>query len=142
MPKYHHILLATDLHDECKKSAERALSIAEQHGAKLTMVHVVEPLPAYAMGYFGSVNIEKELVDEAEKNMEDLAKQLSVAKEDQIIEIGSVKVAILKAAKDVNADLIVVGSHGRHGLESLLGSTASGVLHGAECDVLVVRTHD
>src|SRR5689334_14760899 len=101
MQKYHHILLATDLHDECNKLAERALSIAEQHGAKLTMVHVVEPLPAYAMGYFGSVNIEKELLDEAEKNMEEYAKPLSVAKEDQKIEIGSVKVAILKAATDV-----------------------------------------
>ena len=34
---------------------------------------------------------------------------------------------------------IVVGSHGRHGLALLLGSTASGVLHGAKCDVLAVR---
>jgi universal stress protein A len=36
-------------------------------------------------------------------------------------------------------DLVVVGSHGRHGLSLLLGSTANGVLHGAGCDVLAVR---
>ena len=42
-------------------------------------------------------------------------------------------------AKDIGADLIVVGSHGRYGLALLMGSTANGVLHGATCDVLAVR---
>ena len=41
--------------------------------------------------------------------------------------------------KRKGADVIVVGSHGRHGLALLLGSTANGVLHGATCDVLAVR---
>ena len=40
---------------------------------------------------------------------------------------------------DIAADLIVIGSHGRHGLALLLGSTANGVLHGAPCDVLAIR---
>lgn len=142
MSNYQHILLATDLHDDCKKVIQKAFSIAEQHDATLNLIHVVEPLPAYAMGYFGSVNIEKELVDEAEKNLAKISKDLPMSPEQQRIEIGSVKVSILKVAKELNIDLIVVGSHGRHGLEKLLGSTASGVLHGAECDVLVVRTHD
>jgi universal stress protein A len=142
MKMYQHVLLATDLHEENKKSALRALAIAEQNEAKLTLVHVVEPLPAYAMGYFGSVNIEQELIDEAQKNLTSLAKSLNISEDAQRIEIGSVKVSILKVAKDINADLIVVGSHGRHGLELLLGSTAAGILHGAECDVLVVRTQD
>jgi universal stress protein A len=42
-------------------------------------------------------------------------------------------------ATDIHADLIVVGSHGRHGLALLMGSTANGVLHGAKRDVLAVR---
>jgi len=42
-------------------------------------------------------------------------------------------------ADEQGADLIIVGSHGRHGLALLLGSTANGVLHGAACDVLAVR---
>ena len=42
-------------------------------------------------------------------------------------------------AHQIAADLIVVGSHGRHGIALLLGSTANGVLHGAPCDVLAVR---
>ena len=44
-----------------------------------------------------------------------------------------------KTAREQGADLIIVGSHGRHGLALLLGSTANGVLHGASCDVLAVR---
>ncbi len=39
----------------------------------------------------------------------------------------------------MDADLIVLGTHGRHGLGLILGSTANGVLHGASCDVLAVR---
>jgi len=142
MQKYKHILLATDLHSENMKATHKAVAQAEQNGAKLSVVHVVEPLPAYAMGYFGSVNIEKELIDEAQKNMAELGKKINVAEQDLHVEIGSVKVAVLSIAKEVGADLIIVGSHGRHGLEKLLGSTAAGVLHGAECDVLIVRTHD
>ena len=42
-------------------------------------------------------------------------------------------------AEELGTDLIVVGSHGRHGLALLMGSTANGVLHGANCDVLAVR---
>ena len=42
-------------------------------------------------------------------------------------------------AQSKKVDLIVVGSHGRHGLGLLLGATANGVLHGANCDVLTVR---
>jgi universal stress protein A len=42
-------------------------------------------------------------------------------------------------AKEQHCDLIVVGSHGRHGLALLLGSTANDILHGASCDVLAVR---
>ena len=46
---------------------------------------------------------------------------------------------IHRLANEQNADVIVVGSHGRHGIALLLGSTANGVLHGATCDVLAVR---
>jgi len=49
---------------------------------------------------------------------------------------------IIKIAEENNVDLIIVGSHGRHGLALLLGSTANGVLHHAKCDVLAVRIKD
>ena len=55
------------------------------------------------------------------------------------IVLGKPEVEIHASAKELGADLIVVGSHGRYGLALLMGSTANGVLHGASCDVLAVR---
>jgi universal stress protein A len=51
-------------------------------------------------------------------------------------------VEIHRLARELRCDLVVVGSHGRHGLALLLGSTANDVLHGAQCDVLAVRLQD
>jgi universal stress protein A len=55
------------------------------------------------------------------------------------IEFGSVKNEVLRVAEEIGADLIVIGSHGRHGLSRLLGSSTSGIVQGAECDVLTIR---
>ena len=52
---------------------------------------------------------------------------------------GRVSSEVLFYAEQNNVDLIVKGSHGRHGLELLLGSIANAILHGAKCDVLAVR---
>lgn len=52
---------------------------------------------------------------------------------------GSTKHEVLHLAKELNVDLIVTGSHGKHGVALFLGSTATAILHGAECDVLIVK---
>lgn len=62
-----------------------------------------------------------------------------MAEDCQWLEMGSPKTEIIRVATENQVDLIVVGSHGRHGLALLLGSTANGVLHHAPCDVLAVR---
>ncbi|MDN5937003.1 MAG: universal stress protein, partial [Nitrosospira sp.] len=49
---------------------------------------------------------------------------------------------IVRIAEEERVDLIVVGSHGRHGLALLLGSTANSVLHHAKCDVMAIRLQD
>ena len=49
---------------------------------------------------------------------------------------------VLEEVERLKADLIIVGSHGRHGVRLLLGSTANAILHGAKCDVLAVRIPD
>ncbi len=64
---------------------------------------------------------------------------MGVAPENQHLIFGRPESEIHRIAEEQGADLIVVGSHGRHGLALLLGSTANGVLHGASCDVLAVR---
>jgi universal stress protein A len=139
MAFYRHILLTTDLSEHSKQTAFKALQLAEVYGARITLLHVIEPLPGYAMGSMPVVDLEKEMFDQAKMYMMDLAKELVIPETDQKIEVGSVKACILKAANDLNVDLIIMGSHGRHGLEHLLGSTAAAVLNSAQCDVLVVR---
>ena len=61
-----------------------------------------------------------------------------LTKENCKLAYGQPRQEIHSFAKEHHCDLIVVGSHGRHGLALLLGSTANDVLHGAPCDVLAV----
>ena len=83
---------------------------------------------------------DEALLREARELLGELARRLEVEDAEKwVINAPSTKEGILGAARDHGADLIVVGSHGRHGLALLLGSTANAVLHGAPCDVLAVR---
>lgn len=136
---YKNILFATDLTDETQYVIEKVRSMVGYTNAKLSIVHVVEPLPGYSYAYLGIEDIEGQLVDEARQSMDKLGSKLSVAKDAQHVEIGPTKTKILGVADSIGADLIICGSHGRHGLSLLLGSTANAILHGAKCDVLTVR---
>ncbi len=136
---YKHILFATDLTGDADYLIEKVRGMRGFTGARLTMIHVVEQLPGYSYAYLGIEDIEGQLIDESKAAMAKLAEQLSVSDNDLIVEIGPTKSRILEVAEKVGADLIICGSHGRHGLSLLLGSTANAVLHGAKCDVLTVR---
>lgn len=136
---YKHILFATDLTDDTDFIVSKVRGMRGFTGAALSLVHVVEPMPGYSYAYLGIEDIEGQLIEEAKEALSKLADQLSIEKKDQWIEVGPTKSKILKIAEDIGADLIVCGSHGRHGLSLLLGSTANAILHGAKCDVLTVR---
>jgi universal stress protein A len=136
---YKHILFATDLTDDTDYIISKVRAIRGYTGAKLSLIHVVEPMPGYSYAYLGIEDIEGQLIEEAKTAITKLAEQLNVDSKDQWVEVGPTKSKILTIAQDVKADLIICGSHGRHGLSLLLGSTANAILHGAKCDVLTVR---
>lgn len=136
---YTHILFATDLTDETDYIISKVRTLRGYTGAKLSLIHVVEPMPGYSYAYLGIEDIEGQLIDEAKNALAKLGEKLSIANKDQWIEVGPTKSKILSVAEDIKADLIICGSHGRHGLSLLLGSTANAILHGAKCDVLTVR---
>jgi len=136
---YKHILFATDLTEDTDYLIVKVKAICALTGAKLSLVHVVEPLPGYSYAYLGIEDIEGQLIDEARQSLEKLGEQLNVPKTAQYVEVGPTKTKILNISEDHSVDLIVCGSHGRHGLSLLLGSTANAILHGAKCDVLTVR---
>ena len=136
---YKHILFASDLSEETDFVVEKVQKLCQLTKAKLSLVHVVEPLPGYSYAYLGIEDIEGQLITEARVAIEKLGDKLNVKKGDQFVEVGPTKTKILKVADETKTDLIICGSHGRHGLSLLLGSTANAILHGAKCDVLTVR---
>jgi universal stress protein A len=136
---YKHILFATDLSDETDFIVSKVRAMRGFTGARLSLVHVVEPMPGYSYAYLGIEDIEGQLIEEAREVLSKLATELAIDVKDQHIEVGPTKSKILKVADEIGADLIICGSHGRHGLSLLLGSTANAILHGAKCDVLTVR---
>lgn len=134
---YKHILLATDLIDTAKHTARKAHELAKQNNARLSIVYVIEPISTYGFPLVVDVGIEG--VKHAKEALSRLGEELSVAQNDQYVKTGSPKNEILKLDEELKADLIIVGSQGRYGLSHLLGSTAIGVLHGSECDILIVK---
>lgn len=115
-----------------------------QYQPEIILVHAVESLLNYgayggAYGVTTGVDMEQMLVSEAKQQLTDIANTLSLGEDNLIVELGSAKQVLLNLAKEKDVDVIVIGSHGKHGIRLLLGSTANGVLHGAPCDVLAVR---
>jgi universal stress protein A len=86
-----------------------------------------------------SVNFEEEAVNQSRTHITREAARFGVDAKSVHVSIGGPAAQIVDTAESLGADLIVVGSHGKHGLGLLLGSTANGVLHQAKCDVLTVR---
>jgi universal stress protein A len=146
MENYKHILLAVDFYEHCEAVANRAKDLAIKYQAKLSIVHVVDSLPitdaSYGTDIPFNMDLTTELMAGAKKRLAKLAEKLDVPEDRQWLEMGSPKTEIIRIAEENKVDLIVIGSHGRHGLALLLGSTANGVLHHANCDVLAVRLQD
>ena len=146
MEAYRHILLAADFSEHGDRVAARAADLARQYEAELSICHAVDSLPI-AESVYGPIipfdgDLTAELVAAAEKRLAIIGNNYAIPEDRQWVVIGSPKTEILALAEENSADLIVVGSHGRHGLELLLGSTASSVLHHAKCDVMAVRLID
>lgn len=141
MGQYTHILLAADFNQESDIVVKRAKALADTFGAKLSLVHVLEPISIAYGGEFpvDLGDLHKELEKQAQTQLAALGDQLGVAAENRYLEVGITEKEILRVAKAHGVDLIVMGSHGRHGLALLLGSTANAVLHHADIDVLAVR---
>ena len=139
---YQNILLATELIDNNQYIEEKAMAIQKLTNAKLSIIHVIEPMPYTSdelLSIYNYQEMTEALEENAKKMLQPVQKRLDITDKNSIIVTGSVSYEILNYAKENNIDLIITGSHGRHGLQLLLGSTANAILHGAKCDVLAVR---
>ena len=144
MSAYKHILVGLDLSTESQQVVNRVKFLFDNTNTNISICHILEPL---AFTYGGDIpvdlsDVQTQLQDQAKERLSALGAELNVSAEDQHVILGHPAQEMHSMAKNFNMDLIVVGSHGRHGLSLIFGSTSNSVLHGAECDVLAVRITD
>ncbi|MCD8513012.1 MAG: universal stress protein [Nitrincola sp.] len=150
MAQYKTILFATDFSEGAEKAVDHARTLAKLTGAKLNLFHVITELSDKRRKRVPPDVIDtfiREVTRQAKEDMDNFcdahfsgpdSEGIEITK---TIEVGIGFTAILEEAKRSQADLIVMGTHGRSGIEKVLvGSTAERVVRGAIIPVLTVRS--
>lgn len=140
---FRRVLIAVDSTPLAVHAAELGIELATTLGAEIAFVHAIEPGLSQAPGVLPS-----DLIAEAEREgrrliagFRQLLPQSSSSLE--FIQVGKPASEIVRTAKEWPADIIVIGSHGRHGIQrALLGSVAEAVMRHAPCPVLVIRARE
>ena len=143
---YQNILIAVDLTEDSEAVARQGMAVGRQlagdRETSLHLLHVVEYLPVDPAGEAmmpPPVNMEEDLTHAARERLDALAEKLELPDCRRHVRLGNIKAEVNRLAEELEADLIVLGSHERHGFALLLGSTEKSVLSAAPCDVLAVR---
>ena len=148
---YAQVLIATDGSEVGARALDHGLKLAKAVGGKVTIVTVTEPAALIGGGYgaFGAAGFDPipELIEAQKKSAEAVLGAASTAAKAVGIEAKTVLVdnsypaeGIVATAQEIGADLIVMGSHGRRGLDRLLlGSQTANVLAHSKIPVLVTR---
>lgn len=145
MKAFSTILFPTDFSENSEYAFDYALTLAKQFNARLVVIHVInEPvdLRGFYVPHVSFEKLEEEIVSAAEKMMEKFCrtKIKDYPNFTSSIVSGIPYDEILKKATEENASLIVMGTHGRKGLDHFLfGSTAERVVRSATCPVMSVR---
>lgn len=147
---FKRILVTTDFSEAGDRAIAHAFRMAADHGAEVLMCHIIEmivaPNPLYAH-YYPTELLHPEIRVRAEKDAEQALLE-RVPKEEPLVNVphrsvvahGMPAEEIIRVAKDENADLIVISTHGHTGLKHLfMGSVAERVIRHVHCAVLVVR---
>jgi nucleotide-binding universal stress UspA family protein len=145
MNHFETILFANDFSENSDHAFEYALSMAKKYASKLVLIHVInEPvdLRGFYVPHISFENLEKEIADSAQKMMDKFCRTKIKDFSNFTAQVvsGIPYEEIIKKASEVNAGLIVLGTHGRKGLDHILfGSTAERVVRSSPCPVMTVR---
>jgi nucleotide-binding universal stress UspA family protein len=142
---WKRILCPIDFSDASRAALEAAAAVAKRYGAKVSLFHAY-PVPGYTFpdgSYVASSKMLEELSEQAQRHLEEwkaIAEGLGIAQVEIATAIGEPSHEILAFAKAQKADLVVLGTHGRTGIQhALMGSVAERVVRRASCPVLTVR---
>ncbi len=139
------ILVPIDFSDYSKAALNYAIDFAIHFKADLHLVYVIEPAiyPAdFSMGQIAYPKVDEDMSERAKTELTDLAKEVigESLRWNIIIKMGKPFYEINSTASEVDADLIIIATHGHTGMEHLLfGSTAEKVVRKAPCPVLTLR---
>ena len=138
------ILFPTDFSNGARAAMDHAISLAMDYQAKLILLYVIQDISVaewYVPSTLAVTNMMEDMQKSAEREMDKWIAEVSAKVKDTetIVMRGVPFVEIVQAAKDRKADLIVIGTHGRTGIDHILfGSTAEKVVRKAPCPVLTV----
>ncbi len=137
------ILAATDLSAPARHAADRAAWLARDHGAALTLLHVIAQRPLDDLRQWLGLAAEQQLEDQTRRELQALADALHAARQAAItprLELGAVLDTIDRVADEVAAELVVLGARGAGFMRRLvLGTTAERLLRRTTRPLLVVR---
>ena len=145
MKKFEKIVIAIDFSENSDYAFEYALTLAKQFNSELTVMHVInEPvdLRGFYVPHISFEQLEKEIEEGANKMMEKfcVSRMADFSNYQTTIVSGIPYEEIIRKAEEIGASLIVVGTHGRTGLDHIIfGSTAERVVRSASCPVLTIR---
>jgi len=147
MSEYSHVLAAIDFSAAADQILKKSHAIAQRNKAKLSLLHVVEYLPpidsAFDPMLAGNWMLDEDtLLENARQTLEKFSERHGLKDVQLAVQLGTPKQEINRYIKDHQCDLVIMGSHGRHGLTILLGSTANAILHAMPCDVLTVKIQE
>ena len=145
MKSFDRILIAIDFSENSNYAFAYALTLAKKFESELVIMHVInEPvdLRGFYVPHVAFDQLEKEIEEGATKMMEKFGRESlgDFTNYKTTLATGTPYEEIIKKATEVDASLIVIGTHGRTGLDHIIfGSTAERVVRGATCPVLTIR---
>ena len=143
--QYKTILVPIDFSDFSKSALKYAVTFAQHYHSKLILIYVMEPViypPDFSMGQITLPTINFEVDKRAKEELNKLAEAEigSLVQVETVLKTGKPFIEIIETAKEVDADLIIISTHGHSGVEHILfGSTADKVVRKAPCPVLTLR---
>lgn len=144
--KLSTILVPLDFSKDSEKALRYAVTFAEQFGARLVLLNVVEPLPFADLGSIPLVMESEAVLNACRTKLDGVVARHRIPEsmiEKRLVRSGQAFREIADAARTLKADLIIISTHGYTGFQhALLGSTTERVVRHASCPVLVVRTRE
>ena len=143
--KVKKVLITMDYDATSKRVAQEGYSLAKSMNAETILLHVISELPAYYSAYNYLDDFKVDILDDLKKSTQLFLDKAKIYLEDDsiktVLKEGEIADTILKTAKELDVDIIVMGSHSRKWLENIImGSEAEDVLRKTTIPLFIVPT--